>query len=255
MKTKQQNKITKRFARQFGSGCGDFSIVNNEGTDNFLIPVDTDYFHLSLLHWMHYKAKKVPSGFKITAVHLYTANEADPETTKYLNEFCENMKLTINYKKVDSTDREEVYNKVLVDLAIELGCNKIAIPDNLNFLNATILTNMSKNSSFDCPSVVQRVKLYNDKPEVLITRPFCYVSDYEIQTFSEAKEFPNHPTGLVIQEDPFMEKARKSIEMLVSESSNVQMNFFRSQFSIQRKYIGSGDGQYENEEDMDKLNI
>ncbi|KAH0790562.1 tRNA 2-thiocytidine(32) synthetase TtcA [Histomonas meleagridis] len=249
-KSKQLSKITKRFARQFGAGCGDFNIVNNEGTDHFLIPIDSDYSHLSLLHWMRYKVSKVPKGFKITAVHLYTTDEADPQTTKYLDEFCESLKVTNHYRKVDNVNGEEVYYEILVNLALELDCNKVAIPENLDFLDATIITNMAKNASFDCPSIVQKIKLYADKPEVLITRPFCYINDTEIKTFSELKDFPNRPTGLIIPENPYMDQARKSLEMLVLQSSNVKMNFFRSQFSIQRKYIGTGDGQIGTEDDL-----
>ena len=77
------------------------------------------------------------------------------------------------------------------------------------------------------------------------------IAIYEIQKFSEVKEFPNSPTGPVIQES-FMEKARKSIEMLVYQTINDSNHQL---FSIQKKYIGSGDRQYENEGYLDKMNI
>ena len=248
-KSKAGSKIIKRFAKQFGKGCGDFDIVNNNGTDHFLVPIDCDYIRLTLLHWLHYKTTKVPKHFKLTPIFLYSTDEPDPETVKYLNDFVQKYGLDIKYKKVDETCKDQIsYNKILVDLALEYDCNKVALPDNLDYLNAVIITNMARNAKFDCYDVCQRIKLYDDKNEVILVRPFCYVDDEEIKAFAELKEFINKPTGFKLEEDQMIDISRQAINMLIDEYSNVRMNFFHSQFCVQKKYIGVGNGEVMSEE-------
>lgn len=232
---------SKRFARQFGRACGDFDICNNDGVDHFLVPVDNDIPHQMLLHWIHYKTTKMPNHFKITAVHFYDTDAPNEETVAVLNAFCEKRKnLPIVYKKVAKPASRVAYNTLLVETAVELGCNKVALPDSLDFMNCTILRNMALDGCFSGLSVVETVKLNDDAPPVKITRPFCYCSDEEIQKFGEAREFVDKPTGIQLEAEEFMEVAKRGLDMLKGESTNVDMNIFHSQFSIQKKYLMTG---------------
>ena len=230
-----QMKIAKRFARLFGQACGDFQIIKEDGTDDFMIPLDCDYLSLCLLHWLCYKNTKEINQFRITAIHFYETEEADSETYQYLSEFCNRLKIKIIFKKVIKPHDRTMFNQILVDAAEELGCNKIVLGDNLDFLNAVLLTNMC-NGRFVCNSVVEMLK-----SGIYFVRPFCYLNNHEIQLFATQKGFPNRPTGISIKEDPFMETAHKAIEMLRLESANVKLNFFKSQFCVRSKYIGTGE--------------
>ena len=232
---------SKRFARQFGRACGDFDICNNDGVDHFLIPFDHDVQHQMLLHWINYKTTKMPNHFKITAVHFYDTDEPNQQTVTALNEFCAARKnLPIVYKKVTRPETAVAYNTMLVETAVELGCNKIALPDSLDFMNCTILKNMALEGCFNGLSVVQTVKLNDQSPPVKITRPFCYCSDEEIAKFGEALGFVDKPTGIRIEPEEFMEVAKRGLDLLKGESTNVDMNIFHSQFSIQKKYLMTG---------------
>lgn len=237
---------SKRFARQFGKACGDFNIV--DPADHFLIPVDSDYPHLALLHWMNYKTTKMPQHFKITLVHFHDTPEPNPETVECLKKEASKRKLNIEFKKVEKPADSAQYYKILVEAAIEMGCNKVAIPDSLDFCDATILTNMSKKGMFDGLSIVQPVKINDSTPEVSLTRPFCYLADNEIEKFGQGSEFLNKPTGIVLEEDPYMNTARLALIDMIRDYSNVRMNFFHSQFAIQKKYIGTGEGELHDDE-------
>lgn len=243
-KSKAGSKIIKRFAKLFGRGCGDFDIVNNDGSDHFLVPIDCDYTKQSLLHWLHYKTTKVPNHFRLTPIFIYEGEEPDAETVQYLNEFVKRYGLEIVYRRATADPSDPAAcNRMLVDFALEFGCNKVALAENLDHLNAVILANMAQNARFDGCDVCQHVRPYEDRAEVQLVRPFCYVDDGAVRAFAELKEFANRPTGFAPAEDPLLAVCRESIDMLVDECSNVRMNFFHSQFCVQRKYIGSGDGE------------
>ena len=243
---------SKRFARQFGRACGDFGICNNDGVDHFLVPLDRDIEHQMLLHWMYYKTTKMPNHFKITAIHFYDSDEPNAETVSCLNEFCEKRRnLPIIYRKVVKPANRVAYNTLLVETAVELGCNKIALPDSLDFLNCTIIRNMALDGCFNGLSIVEKVKLNESSPETMITRPFCYCTDEEIKKFGEAQNFQDKPTGIRLENEEFFEIAKKGLDMLKGESTNVEMNIFHSQFSIQKKYLMTGDGPAEEEDYID----
>ena len=237
---------SKHFAKKFGQACGDFDIVNNDGVDTFLVPVDLDFPHQTLLHWIHYKTTKSPKHFKVVAVHFHTG-EVKSEIVDHFTEYCENRKIAFHTKKVDNapTTKDDYY-KILADEAKSCGCNKIAIPESLDYLNALLLTTMSKKGLFSCPSPVQ------DFDGVLITRPFCYASDEDISKFGVGSKFQNTPSAISVREDPFMAVARRGITELISDYSNVRMNFFHAQFSVQQKYIGVGE-DIELQEDADTV--
>lgn len=232
---------SKRFARQFGKACGDYNIV--DPADHFLIPVDCDYAHVSMLHWMQYKTTKMPQHFQITLVHFYDTPEPNTETAEYLKEEADKRKLKLEFKKVEKPADSCQYYKMLVETAIELGCNKVTLPDSLDFCDATILTNMCKKGMFDGLSIVQPVKLNDTAPEVSLTRPFCYLADHEIEKYGQGSEFPNKPTGIILEEEPYMKTARLALIDMIRDYTNVRMNFFHSQFAIQKKYIGTGEGE------------
>lgn len=245
-------KGRKHFAKKFGSACGDFNIVNNNGTDHFLIPVDLDYQHQTLLCWIHYKTTKIPKHFKITAVHFYSTENVNEETNAHFTELCEKLQIPYKAKKVDNPSNNSEYIQILANEAIESGCNKIAIPDSLDYLNAFLLTNMATAGIFSGAQITQNIKIANkdSESEVILTRPFCYASDEDIKNFAVECGYENKPSGISIDEDPYMAVARKGIEKLISDYSNVRMNFFHSQFSIQKKYIGIGEDKVlENPED------
>lgn len=236
-------KGAKHFAKKFGSACGDFNIVNNNGIDHFLIPVDLDYPHQTLLYWIHYKTTKIPKHFKITAVHFYSTDNVNEETNSHFTELCNKLQIPYKIKKVESPSNNAEYIQILAKEAVENNCNKIAIPDSLDYLNAFLLTNMATAGIFNGAQITQSISIPNGDSvsEVILTRPFCYASDEDIKNFGIECDYTNKPSGISVDEDPYMAIARKGIEQLISDYSNVRMNFFHSQFSIQKKYIGIGE--------------
>jgi hypothetical protein len=239
--TKVRPKCFPRFARQFGKACGDFHIVTDDGLDNFLVVLDRDGPSQSLLWWLNYKRSKSPRHFRLNAVHLFVGDGPDPETASYLSEFCEKLQCPILFHGTGQIDNKDEYFQVVGRIAVEQSCNKVAVPDSIDFMNAAVLMTMAEKAVYDGPSVVENLKL-EGVGEVLICRPFCYCTDAQLEEWATASEFHNTPTGLRIPPKSFLELAVRALDLLKNTSSNHKMNFFKSQFQVQKKYLGVGVG-------------
>jgi hypothetical protein len=97
---------------------------------------------------------------------------------------------------------------------------------------------------YDGPAVCQTIQLSAERPEVKIVRPFCLLRDKDLVEFGASQEFVEAPTGVRIEEHPFVEKARQAFETLakVNPGTNPRTNFFNSQFHIMTKNLGTGEG-------------
>ncbi|OHT03942.1 hypothetical protein TRFO_28729 [Tritrichomonas foetus] len=228
-----------RFKRQIGKASADFEMIQNG--DKFLIPIDTDYPHLSLAAFFQQKNIVLPDSKPLCIIHFHSSEEPSSETVDYLDKFCAKRKITYSCKKVENVTSRTLYKKVLIDTALEFECNKIALPDSLDYLDASILSNMAFNAVFTGPSVIEKVE--TDGQTVTFIRPFCYLTDEEIEKLGEVNEFPNAPTGIRISENEEMAIARRAMNHFLDGTSNIRMNFFNAQSNIQKKYIGNGDNE------------
>lgn len=229
-----------RFSRQIGKTLIDFPML--EVGDTYLIPIDTDYSHLSLVAFMQLKNHVINNSKPMNIIYFYSTEKISNETTEYLNKFCQKRKIEYSSRKILAENRES-FKKILIDTAIELNCNKIVLPDSLDFLDATILSNMSFEGVFSGISVIENI-LIDDK-KIKIIRPFCCITDDEIQQLGQINNFPNNPTGVTFPEDDNLKLSRKAIQHLLDGTSNIKMNFFNAQFNVQKKYIGIGEGESE----------
>jgi tRNA(Ile)-lysidine synthase TilS/MesJ len=232
-----------RFARQFGKACGDYDLVNNAGADQFLVPVDHDIPHQALLWWLHYKSQKMNGGMRTTSVHFYDTDDPNPATVGFLTQFCQSMASPLVLRKIPPGADRVAYGAALVGAAVELGCNKVALPDTLDWINGTTLMNMALEGVYDGPAISETVRLSPEAPEVRIVRPFCLVPDAEFAAFAESHHFTEAPTGVRIADDPYIERAKQAFEILnrVNPGTNASNNFFRSQFRVAPKHLGTGE--------------
>lgn len=225
-----------RFSRQIGKTLIDFPMLK-EG-DTYLIPIDTDSAHLSLVAFMQLKNHVINNSKPMNIIYFHSNDNIPNDTIEYLTKFCQKRKIDYTSRKILAKDRES-FKKILINTAIELNCNKIVLPDSLDFLDATILSNMSFNGIFNGISIIEDILIENKK--VTIVRPFCCITDEEINQLGQLNNFPNTPTGITFPEDDNLKTARQAIQNLLDGTSNIKMNFFNSQFNIQKKYIGTGD--------------
>lgn len=231
-----------RFWRQFNKAITDFQMLNTD--DKILIPIDSDFSHLSLISCLLKKSLNMEPKIPLTIVHFYDQEIPQKNTIDYLESFCKNKKLLLKAKKATLQKKCQIeYKKLLIDAAIENNCNKIAVPDSLDFFDSCIISNMAFQGVFDGPSPVENIQIPEKDYNITIIKPLCYITDEEIIKFGESSEFLNIPTGIKIEEDELIKYSHEGLSLLLDDLSNIRMNLFNSQFNVQKKYIGGGSEQ------------
>ena len=230
-----------RVAKQFGKAVGQFDLIN--GADKILVPVDLDHPSLSLLFWLHHKSRKMPQHFVSCPVYFHSDPTPSPDLVSYLTEYAQKQEATIQFRQCSQPENKAALLKMYINTAIELQCNKVALVDSLDYITAMILNNMCTQGQFEGPPVKQEVKVESETgvQNITIIRPFAFLTDDEIEEFASKSELPNTPSGVHIAEDPSLSICRAAIQHVLDESSNTRMNMFKSQYAIQRKYMGVGE--------------
>lgn len=220
----------------FGKACAEFKLI--DGTDTVLVPFDLTGPSCGLLFWLNFKSRRILVHFKIIPVYFFHGEKPNETILNELNHFCQNLSLNLEVRSVIQPRNQSELYSIYVDAAKELQCNKIALTDSLNYLNQTLLLNMCCNASFDCPALLQNIPSTN----IFIIRPFGLLTDAQISTVSKGNNYPENPTAISIPPDPSLKICKAAIDHLLVPSTNISMNLFHSQFTVQRHYIGVGDG-------------
>jgi tRNA(Ile)-lysidine synthase TilS/MesJ len=162
-----------------------------------------------------------------------------PQTVAFLEKFCAERNIPFSVQRVESPSGRAHLNCIYHGVALALGTDRVAVTDSLDYIDATILSNMAFEGIFTGPSVCEQVQTGPDHPPITIVRPFCLLTDEEIQKTAAGCGFPNAPTGMRLLEEPFMEPARRAIRHMLADG-NVRLNFFNAQFRVEKKYVGCG---------------
>ena len=234
-------EITPRLRKMFGKGCGEFKLINP--SDKILIPIDADFPTQTLASCVLAKVKKMPQKPSVVLIHLYESDTVSDETKEILDEFVKKCPIEIIYEHHDKVENRNDLLKAYVEAAIKHDCNKVAIPDTINLIGAMIIATMCTDAIFNGPDIAQHVQLSPDQPEVTIIRPFCYMQDSDIQNFVRKHNLREHPEAINVPEEKAIKVAKEAIQIIYTEDANIHMNLFNSQFTIQDKYLGAGDGK------------
>jgi hypothetical protein len=223
-----------RFCRQFNRACAAFKIL--EGPNHFLVPLDADYAHLSLLISLQKRSER-DSQSSLKAVYLHTTDQPDPSTISFLSDFCTQRSLPFAACRADPPADRPHLKRIYCETALAFGATKVALIDSLDYLDATILSSMAFQGVFAAPSVCEVFQ--SGEAAITFVRPLCLLTDEEIACAGRSCGFPNAPTGILLPEEPFMQPARTAIAHMLFDC-NVRLNFFNAQFKIEKKYVGGG---------------
>lgn len=153
---------------------------------------------LTLLHALYYLRKFYPKKFDIMAITIHPGSETFK--TDELEKLCKN--LGIEYIIYNSNITQVVFDirkeknpcslcanmrrGMLNSLAIEHGCNKIALGHHSDDVMETLLMSIFLNGKIHTFSPVT----YLSRSDVKTIRPFIYVTEKEIRAAARENNFP-----------------------------------------------------------------
>lgn len=142
-----------------------------------------------LLHSMYYLKKFYEKKFDFIAVTIYT--NINNTKTDELEKICNSLE--IKYVPcnldIDIHTSYSVYNetkkRTLNSLAVEHGCNKVAIASTMDDVVETFMYNLISNSKLNTIAPIT----HNSKGNIETIRPFIYVSESQIHTIAKKNNY------------------------------------------------------------------
>lgn len=174
----------------------DFNMID-EG-DKIAIGLSGGKDSLTLLHTLYYLRKFYPKKFDIMAITIHPGSETFK--TDELEKLCRD--LGIEYIVYNSDISKVVFDirkeknpcslcanmrrGMLNSIAIENGCNKIALGHTLDDLNETLLMSILLNGKIHTFSPVT----YLSRSDVKVIRPLIYTTEKETKAVARLRNFP-----------------------------------------------------------------
>lgn len=190
-------QLYRRIKKQVGQAIGDFGLI--EDGDRIAVGVSGGKDSYTLLYLLEELRKRAPVSFTLVAVNVDSGfpgyrSEIIEDYLKNRN-FYYHMKKTDCYQIIEEKRRPgssycafcaRLRRGVLYTLAIELGCNKIALGHHLDDFIETLLLNQFYVGTLAAMSP----KLLADHGQTTVIRPLVYVEESDIIQFSQQHDFP-----------------------------------------------------------------
>lgn len=206
MKPTEAQLLERRIWRQLNKGLSDFKLLDEN--DHILIGLSGGKDSLALLEFMSRRASIYRPRIKLTALHVRMSNIAYESDDTQLQEFSKkhDVDLIIRETSFDpSTDNRKSpcflcswnRRKLLFSTAQELGCNKIALGHHQDDILHTMLLNLTFQGQFS--TMPARLKM--KKFPITIIRPFCMVSEKDIETWAHQQQYPQQKKRCPFESD------------------------------------------------------
>lgn len=174
----------------------DFNMIDDG--DKIAIGLSGGKDSITLIHTLYYLRKFYPKKFDIMAITIHPGSETFK--TDKLEKMCKS--LGIEYIVYNSNITDVVFNirkeknpcslcanmrrGMLNSIAIENGCNKIALGHHMDDVMETFLMSIFLNGKVHTFSPVT----YLSRSDVKVIRPLVYVEEKLIRGVAKEKEFP-----------------------------------------------------------------
>ena len=210
--------LEKKLARDFGRCVGDFDLIA-EG-DRVMACLSGGKDSYTMLHLLERARRRSPVRFEIVAVHLdqgHPGYDGTPlrswlEAEGYPHRVVREDTYSIVTDKLEAGSTycslcSRLRRGVLYNLAVELGCTKIALGHHRDDAVETLMLNLFFTGSLKA----MPAKLRSDDGRNVVIRPLLYCAEKDIAAFAREMRFPILPCDLCGSQDDLMRKRVKSM--------------------------------------------
>jgi tRNA 2-thiocytidine biosynthesis protein TtcA len=189
--------LYRKIRKLTGKAIGDFNLI--EAGDRIAVGVSGGKDSWSLLHVLEQQRRRSPVRYELVAINIdagYPGYRKEViEEHLRAHDFAYHMESTDSYRIIEEKRRPgssycsfcaRLRRGVLYSVAQELGCNKIALGHHLDDFIETLLLNQFYVGTLAAMSP----KLLADNGMQTVIRPFVYIEERDIITFTRANGFP-----------------------------------------------------------------
>ena len=199
---KESHRLWHRLNERFVKAMATYHLIEDD--DHILVGLSGGKDSLLLLELLAKRAKIQHPRFKVEALHVRMENIHYETDTSYLQQFCENLGVTLHVRTTrfaveqpettlqptDAARRRKQKQpcflcswnrrKEMFNLAQELGCNKIALGHHQDDIIHTALLNLTYQAHF----ATMPVSLKMRKMPLTLIRPLCLIQEADIKTWA-----------------------------------------------------------------------
>lgn len=192
-----QSKLERLLVKKAGQAIADFAMI--EAGDRIMACVSGGKDSYALLDVLRLLQRRSPVPFEILAVNVdqgwpgydTQAIAAHLETTGIPFRMIEKDFASIVEANLEPGDTpcslcSRLRRGVLYNLAVELGCTKIALGHHADDLIETLVLNLFYSGRL----AAMPAKLHSDDGRNTVIRPLCYVSEAMLIEYQAEKEYP-----------------------------------------------------------------
>ena len=193
---KESHRLWHRLNERFVKAMATYHLIEDD--DHILVGLSGGKDSLLLLELLARRSRISHPRFKVEALHVRMENIHYETDTSYLQQFCDNLGVTLHVKttsfevgaaengKDARRQKQPCFlcswnrRKQMFNLAQELGCNKIALGHHQDDLLHTALMNLTFQGRFDTMPALLKMR----KMPLSIIRPLCMIEEKDIKTYA-----------------------------------------------------------------------
>jgi tRNA(Ile)-lysidine synthase TilS/MesJ len=250
----EQERLRERLFRSFHQGCQQYGLLADG--DRVLIGLSGGKDSLLLTELLGRQQRIFVPKIQVTAVHVRVKERNYQSDLTYLEDFC--REAGVDFRVVDTeidnpaagdqrltTDnlRQKTKDpcflcawyrrKALLDLAQELGCNKIALGHHRDDILHTLLMNLTFQGAF--ATMPPMLKL--DKMPLMHIRPLCMIDEKDIVRYAELRGYRKQPVRCPYEHASSRTEIRQLFAELESLNPDIRSSLWNAMQNIKTDYL------------------
>ena len=253
-------KLRARLTKKFHKACADYGLIADG--DHILIGLSGGKDSLALVEFLGKRAQVYVPRFQVTAVHIRVKERDYHSDLSYLEDFCARVRVPLVIRDTEIAskassleDAASGYSlevkgketkakhpcflcswyrrKALLDVAKELGCNKIALGHHKDDLIETLLMNLIFQGSVSTiPPLLQMEKM-----PLQMIRPLCLIEEKDIATYAEMSRYEKQLKLCPLEKVSSRAQVKDLLSQLEELNPNVRDSIWGAMENIKADYL------------------
>jgi len=249
----ERERLGERLFRRFHQGCQQYGLLADG--DRVLIGLSGGKDSLLLTELLGRQQRIFVPKIQVTAVHIRVRDRNYQSDLTYLEDFCREAGIPFivrdteiatpagDIRPTPNDQRETTKDpcflcawyrrKALLDLAQELGCNKIALGHHRDDILHTLLMNLTYQGSFATMPPMLRL----DKMPLAHIRPLCMIDEKDIVRYAELRGYRKQKALCPYEHASSRTEIRQLFAELETLNPDIRSSLWNAMQNIKTDYL------------------